>query len=158
MKAPAKRKSETRGDYLSRATGALYAAGTSLPATRKAIALALGETADGTGLLGTVDPIYYRLSGLSSPLPLSGKTAKARATSLAKNAAKRRGEGARWEVLAGSIEAAIGRRVSVREAKALAASGGTDLAASYVGRGTRVGAPATYRAPEAATKESAKTA
>jgi len=143
MTAPKIRKSEDRSSYLARAVGALYGAGIALPATRKAIALALGEDPSGNGLLGSVDPIYYRLAGLSSPLPVSGKTEKARASSLAKALRKRRDAGVRWEVLRGSAEAAIGRRVSDAEAKALYATAGGDLDASYAGRGTRIAAPKT---------------
>lgn len=158
MKAPKTKKSESRADYLRRATSLLYGAGLALPATRKAIAVALGETADGTGLLGTVDPIYYRLAGLSSPLSLSGKSEKARATSLAKSVRRRRDEGVRWEILRGSAEAAIGRPVGDREIRDLYSSGGGNLGASYAGRGTRVGAPETYASPAVAAKESAKSA
>ena len=144
-KAPKARKNEARGDYLSRATSALYGAGTKLPATRKAIALALGEDPSGNGLLGSVDPIYYRLVGLASPLPVSGKTPRTRESSLLRAIRTRRDSGVRWEVLRGSIEATIGRAVSDREAKALYVGSGGDLLSSYVGRGTRVAAPKTYR-------------
>lgn len=155
MKAPKRTKNESRADYLRRATAKLYGAGVPLPATRKAIAVELGEAASGTSLLGTVDPIYYRLVGLASPLAIAGKTPKAKAASLAKAAAKRRNEGVRWEVLAASVEATIGVRVSNSVAKALASEGGVDLAASYVGRGTRVAAPKTYGAPSLPAKAAA---
>lgn len=157
MKAPKIRKNEARADYLRRGVAALYGAGVALPATRKLLAVALGDPASGTSLLGTVDPIYYRLVGLASPLAISGKTPKGRATSLAKAAAKRRNDGVRWEVLAASIEAATGTRISIPVAKALASEGGVDLAASYVGRGTRVAAPKTYSAPALPAKAASGT-
>lgn len=125
-----------------------FAKGTTLPDTRRAAASLLGG--DASTYLGTVDPRYYRLLGLSTPLPTppasapyATKDGKASA-SLARAVAKRRASGVRWNVLAASIEATIGRTVSEPEARALAVRGGTDLDSSYVGRGTRVGAPATY--------------
>lgn len=146
MKAPAKTKNETRGSYLSRAVAKLYSAGLALPATRRAIALSLGETADGTGLLGTVDPIYYRLVGLD--LPLVGRDGKTPKTPSALRAAvrRRRDSGVRWEVLAGSLEATTGVRCSKTDAKTIYSKAGGDLEASYAGRGTRVAAPKTYAA------------
>lgn len=147
MKAPKRKKNESRADYLRRAVATLYGKGVALPATRKSIAVSLGEAPSGTSLLGTVDPIYYRLVGLASPVAIAGKTPKARATSLGKAVRSRRDSGVRWEVLAASIEAAVGTRVSIPVAKALYADAGGDLAASYVGRGTRVAAPKTYAAP-----------
>lgn len=130
-----------------------YGKGTPLPAVRKILAKTLGG--DASLYLGTADPIYYRLAGLADPLPaLSGKTEAGRASSLAKAIRKRRDAGVRWETVAASAEATLGRRVSLPEAKRLYAKGGGDLASSYAGRGTRVGAPKTYAdlavAPEAA--------
>ena len=136
-----------------------YAKGTALPAVRKILAKTLGG--DPSLYLGTADPVYYRLAGLARPLsdakgkPLA-KTAKPAAIRAAVR--RRRDEGVRWETLAASAEATLGRKVSVPEAKALYAKAGGDLDASYAGRGTRVGAPATYddlaAAPEAAASAS----
>lgn len=146
MKAPAKKKNEARGDYLGRAVAKLYAIGLSLPATRRSIASALGETADGTGLLGTVDPIYYRLVGLASPLLDAKGNAPKNPAGLRAAVRRRRDSGVRWEVLAGSIEATTGAKVSKTDAKAIYSKAGGDLDASYAGRGTRVAAPKTYAA------------
>lgn len=150
MLAPKTKKNETRSAYIARATLALYGAGETLPATRRAIAARLGEDPSGNGLLGTVDPIYYRAKGRANPIAVAGKTPKTRAASLLRAVRARRDSGERWEVLAGAIETGTGReRVSKDEAKRLYSDAGGDLAASYAGRGTRVGAPKTYGAPTA---------
>jgi hypothetical protein len=125
-----------------------YRKGTSLPAARKAIAAATGR--DASTLFGVVDPIYFRLAGLAEPIVLpasAGKPGtKSYASALARATKARRDRGVRWETVAASIEATVGRKVSPAEAKALYAAAGGDLDSSYVGRGTRVGAPATYAA------------
>lgn len=133
-----------------------YEKGTALPAVRKILAAKLGG--DPSLYLGTADPIFYRLAGLASPLEIApAKTEKGLASNLAKAIRKRRDAGVRWETVAASAEAAIGRRVSTPEAKRLYAKAGGDLAASYAGRGTRVGAPATYADLAVAPEEAAKT-
>lgn len=122
-----------------------FAAGLSLPDTRKRAASEIGGTP--SLYLGTVDPRYYRLKGLSTPLPPNSKYLAANGTptaTLARAVAKRRKDGVRWNVLSASVEAATGKAFSESAVRALAAKGGVDLEASYVGRGTRVGAPATY--------------
>lgn len=139
---------EARRTKIGETVAKLYAKGTSLPEIRKALAKALGGTA--SLYLGTADPVYYRLVGLDSPL-VDGKGKRLPATasaSVLRSAVRRRRDlGVRWDVLAASIEATIGRRVSNPEAKALYAKAGGDLEASYAGRGTRVAAPATYADP-----------
>lgn len=90
---------------------------------------------------------FYRLAGTDTPLPASAAKGP---KSLAKAVAKRRDAGIRWEIVAASASATLGRRVGVAEAKELYRAAGKDLAASYTGRGTRVAAPATYADPLAA--------
>jgi hypothetical protein len=152
------RKTESRGEKIARLALREYGKGTALPKTRKVIAKALGEDPSGVGLLGTVDPIYYRRAGETNPLPATAaKSARGLAV-----AVRRRRDGAdkatpvagtpsglglvRWETVAASASVAVGRRVSVSDAKALYAKGGGTLAESYAGRGTRVAAPASYAA------------
>lgn len=142
---------EDRGKKIRTLATKLYRDGKSLPDARRAVAKKLGGTA--SLYLGTVDPVYFRLAGLDSPLPATAaKSARGLATAIR----KRRDSGVRWETVAASAEATIGRKVSVAEAKTLYAKGGGDLDSSYAGRGTRVGAPTTYAdlavAAEAATK------
>lgn len=84
---------------------------------------------------GIVDPVYFRENGLANPI--EAKTTAA----LAKLVRSRRDAGGtlgRWESVAAAAS------VSVAVAKKLYADGGGDLASSYTGRGTRVGAPKTY--------------
>lgn len=133
------RSNEDRGTKIRRLATAEYEKGTTLPDARRAVAKKIGETA--SALYGTVDPVYFRLAGLADPLPA---TAAKSARSLATAVRKRRDAGVRWETVAASAEATLGRRVSETEAKALYAKGGGDLDASYAGRGTRVAAPKTY--------------
>lgn len=136
---------EARRAKIVAIVGKLYAKGTTLPEIRKALAKSLGG--DASLYLGTADPAYYRLVGLDAPLSdAKGKplSATPTASALRSSIRRRRDAGTRWEVLAASTEATLGRKVSIPEAKALYAKGGGDLDASYVGRGTRVGAPETY--------------
>ena len=105
---------------------------------KKAIREAVGRPVE-----GIVDPVYFELRGRDNPLPLRAKTEKAAAAAIR----KRRDAGGplgRWESVAASASEALGRPVSVATAKALYATGGGDLDSSYVGRGTRAGAPGTY--------------
>lgn len=106
--------------------------------------------------LSIVSLVYFRKNGEMNPLP---ESAAKSARSLAVQVRRRRDGGGtlgRWESVAASASATLGRPVSEKEAKALYAKGGGDLDSSYTGRGTRVAAPATYAdpasAPEAATK------
>lgn len=134
---------EARREAIRETTEALYRKGTSLPDVRKALAEKLGGTAN--LYLGTADPVYYRLAGLDSPLDSAKGVVLGPETSpvtLRAAVRRRRDSGVRWNVLAASIEATLGRRVSVDETKALySKAGGADE--SYVGRGTRAAAPST---------------
>lgn len=149
---------EARAARIAATVAKEFGKGTSLAETRKVLAkdptLGAGEA---SRFLGTADPIYYRLAGLAAPLVLAKgakpETADGTASAaLAKAVRVRRDAGVRWETLAASIEATIGRRVSVPEARRLYEKGKGDLSSSYAGRGTRRGAPATY-ADLAATAE-----
>lgn len=141
-------KKETRAAAIDRIVGREFAKGTALPAVRKILAATLGGAPN--LYLGTADPRYYRLAGLATPLPPAPKS-KPYATkdglasaSLARAIRVRRDSGVRWEVLAASVEAATGVRYSVGVVRALYEKGGGEIESSYVGRGTRIGAPATY--------------
>lgn len=139
---------ETRAEAIARIVAEEFANGVALPAVRRILAETLGGTPN--LYLGTADPRYYRLAGLADPLPAAPKGrpyAKADGTasaSLARAIRVRRDRGVRWETLAASVEAATGVRYSLGVVRALYAAGGGDLESSYVGRGTRIGAPATY--------------
>jgi len=120
-----------------------------LAGIRAFVAAKLGGS--GADYYGTVDPIYYRTVGFAYPLAVSGTAVLRDGTysaALARSVAARRRKGgrlARWDVLRASVAAATdGRLPSDSEVKALADRGGVDLDSSYTGRGTRVGAPATY--------------
>jgi hypothetical protein len=136
---------ETRSEALDRIAAEGFDAGLSLPDTRKLAAKKLGGTPN--LYLGTIDPRYYRLAGLATPLPdapaskpyvlRDGKLS----ASLARAVRVRRDEGVRWNVLAASVEATVGRRVSETVLRGLYAKGGGDLATSYAGRGTLAGVP-----------------
>jgi hypothetical protein len=94
-------------------------------------------------LVPVVAAVYYEENGSRSPLPASaakGAAALARAIRSRRDAGGRLG---RWEVVAASAAATLGRPVPVAAVRALYEKGGGDLALSYTGRGTRVGAPAT---------------
>lgn len=144
-----KKKTEDRTAAIRRITLREYAKGTTLAETRKILAKELGGLPN--LYLGSADPVYYRATGLDRPL-LDGKGNVLLGTDskpipprvLASAVRRRRDLGVRWNVLAASIEASTGRRTSETEAKALYEKGNGDLDASYVGRGTRKGAPATY--------------
>lgn len=144
------RKGEARAATIARVVEAEYAKGTALAEVRRILASGpLGG--DASIYYGTADPVYYRADGLANPLTdgkgnvLLATPEKPLAPATLRSAVRRRRDsGVRWNVLAASIEASIGRRVSEAEAKALYAKAGGDLDSSYVGRGTRKGAPATY--------------
>jgi hypothetical protein len=140
---------EDRAAKIAKTVAREYAKGTALAAVRKILAKTLGGTPD--LYLGTADPVYYRLVGLDSPLTdgrgaiLVGTDEKPiPARVLASAVRRRRDSGVRWNVLAASVEASTGRRTSIPETKTLYEKGSGDLDSSYVGRGTRKGAPATY--------------
>jgi hypothetical protein len=96
-------------------------------------------------IVGIVAEAYYLGNGTASPLPAprSGKWTPATVRSAVRKRRDAGGRLGRWEVVAYSLSAALGRAVSVSETRAfyLAAGGSDD--ASYTGRGTRAGAPAT---------------
>lgn len=75
--------------------------------------------------------VYWRLAGEADPIP--GKSPTARRNALV----RRRASGVRFEILAGSLGASLGRRVSVSEIRRLLSEGGLDPDTSYSGRGTR---------------------
>jgi hypothetical protein len=147
-----------RREAIRATVAAEYAKGTTLPEVRRILAATLGGAP--SLYLGTADPIYYYLAGIEEPLSDSKGNAllspdgKIDARVLRSAVRRRRDRGVRWETLAASIVATLGRPVSTAEAKALYAKAGGDLDSSYVGRGTRIGAPATY-ADLAAAVESA---
>lgn len=92
-------------------------------------------------LVPVVAAIYYEENGKLAPI--SGKGA-----ALAKKIRARRDAGGRmgrWEVIAASLVAGENGRDAwpISAVRALYEKGGGDLATSYTGRGTRVGAPAT---------------
>ena len=94
-------------------------------------------------LVPVVAAVYYEENGSRAPLPKSaakGGAALARAIRSRRDAGGRLG---RWEVVAASAAATLGRPVSVAAVRALYEKGGGDLALSYTGRGTRAGAPET---------------
>lgn len=140
-----------RKEKIERLVSSEFAKGTPLPAIRRLAAKKIGGTPD--LYLGTVDPVYYRLLGASEPLvrangdPLLDAKGKATTSTVRSSVRRRRDAGGRlgrWNVLASSLSAALGRKVSEPETKRLYSAAGGDLDASYTGRGTRVGAPATY--------------
>jgi hypothetical protein len=81
--------------------------------------------------IGLVSPVYWALTGAANPIP--GKSEKVRNAALA----KRRASGVRFEVLAASLSASLGRPVGKAEVLARLVSAGTDPDATYTGRGTR---------------------
>jgi hypothetical protein len=141
---------EARREAIAKGVSEGFAKGDSLPAIRRSLAASLGG--DPSLYLGTADPVYYRLLGEATPLtrangsPLLDAKGKATTSVVRSAVRRRRDEGVRWNVLAASLGAALGlgSPVSDAEAKRLYAAAGGDLEASYVGRGTRIGAPATY--------------
>jgi hypothetical protein len=135
---------------------AVYGNGTDAKGTlRTAVAAALAGT-DGfpaklspASLAGIVDPAADRLYGLATPLTRANGDllpATASKRDLAAAVARRRDSGVRWRILSASVEATTGRRTSDAATDALYtyARGEEKREASYVGRGTRVSAPATY--------------
>jgi hypothetical protein len=95
-------------------------------------------------LVPVVAAVYYEENGSRSPLPASA--AKGRAA-LGRAIVARRDKGGRlgrWEVVAASASATLGRPVAVATVKALYREfGKIAYEASYTGRGTRAGAPET---------------
>jgi len=106
--------------------------------------IARRKDAPRTGLVGKVAEVYYEENGVRSPLAFP--RGKATPAAIASAVAKRRNAGGRlgrWEVIAASLSAGLGRPVSVAAVRAFAKLGGVSETASYTGRGTRAGAVAT---------------
>lgn len=118
----------------------------------KAVAKKTGVPA--SRLVALVAGVFYAENGARSPISFGkNPTPKGIATEIR----KRRDAGGRlgrWEVVAASASAGLGRPVSVSAVRAFYSNGGGDLDASYTGRGTRVGAPKT-RESETVEVESA---
>jgi len=85
----------------------------------------------GRAVEGLVYPVYWREEGARDPIP--GKTPKARANALVRRAKL----GVRFEILAASYGAALGRAVGVAEVKRVLREAGYDPDTRYAGRGTR---------------------
>jgi len=140
-KAPKTAPKVRDAKYVRREAEKEYGKGTPLPEAIRRIDVRANRPT-----IGLVSPVYWRLDGEASPLGTNGA---GETVALGRKVAARRKSGVRWEVLAYSLSAGLGRKVSTADAKRLAAKGGLDLAASYTGRGTRVAAPKTYAAPAA---------
>lgn len=129
-----------------------YGKGTPLPDARRAVEKRLGLAAGAT--IG-FDRIYFEAIGLDNPLPLATDATKA----VIRSAVRKRRDGKdgatvpnsgatkglglrRWETVAASASAALGRKVSVREVSDLYGEKET-----YIGKGTRAAAPSTRSAP-----------
>ena len=111
-------------------------------------ARATSAIAEATGiprarLVALVAGVYYVENGTRSPLSLPANATPKSLASAIRKARDAGGRLSRWEVLAVRASVALGRPVSEPAVRALYAKGGGDLAASYVGRGTRVAAPKT---------------
>lgn len=130
-----------------------YGKGTPLPAARRAVEKRLGLA---TGAAISFDRIYFIAIGSDNPLPVSPDATKAQIRSAVrkrrdgKDGASVPNEGAtsglglrRWETVAASATAALGRKVSVSETRDLY---GKDRE-TYIGKGTRRAAPGTRVSP-----------
>ena len=101
--------------------------------------------------VGIVAEAYYAGNGRNAPLDIRSRAKDGRPTPASIRAAVRkrrdgRGRLGRWEVVGYALDAALGvdpGTTSAKSLKALYAEAGGDLDASYTGRGTRAGAPAT---------------
>jgi hypothetical protein len=100
-------------------------------------------------VLAPVARTIYSETGAANPLAVGPKSA---ASAVANAVVRRRNAGGtlgRWDVLRVSLAVSLGRPVSIAALKALYEAGtgilaGFDRDGSYIGRGTRVGAPRTY--------------
>jgi hypothetical protein len=116
------------------------------PLSPAATTTALAEKYDRSRgpLVGLVAEVYYAENG--ARFPLAFRAAKPKAATVAKAVRERRDAGgrlARWEVIAYSLAAGLGRPVSVSAVRELYVAAGGNLGSSYSGRGTRAGAKAT---------------
>lgn len=125
-----------------------FAKGTPLPDARRAVEKKLG-LASGASI--SFDSVYFVAIGEANPLPLDGDAPRSKVASAirrrrdGKDGASVPNEGAtkglglvRWETVAASASAALGRKVSVRDARTLYGE-----KESYAGKGTRVAAPSS---------------
>lgn len=137
---------------IKKALGAAYAKNLALPAARRSVEKKLGLASGAT--IG-FDSVYFALVGSEYPLPVGATDPKGKiAVAVRKRRdgkdgatlpAEPRYEGRslrRWEAVAASATVALGRKVSVSDVRALYGSD-EKIAKSYVGRGTKAGAPAT---------------
>jgi hypothetical protein len=108
-------------------------------AAKKAIRERVGRPVE-----GIVDPVYFEKRGRANPLALPAKPTKRSISSAVRKRRDAGGPLGRWESVAAAASEALGRPFSVATAKAYYSAGGGDLSKSYVGRGTRIGAPGTY--------------
>ena len=125
-----------------------FAKGTPLPDARRAVEKKYGLAA---GYALSFDRVYFVAIGLANPLPVAPDAKRgAIATAVRRrrdgkdgasvpNAGATKGLGlVRWETVAASASAALGRPVSVRDARTLYGE-----KESYAGKGTRAAAPST---------------
>jgi hypothetical protein len=134
------------------ALAASFAKGIALPDARRAAEKKLGLRA---GYALSYDRVYFVAIGAANPIPgLSPDSSKSEIRSAVRkrrdgkdgasvpNSGATKGLGLRrWETVAASVEAAIGRSFSVKDAKDLYGD-----RESYVGKGTRAAAPSTRAA------------
>lgn len=113
----------------------------------KAVKLVSEEA--GRDALSIVSLVYFRENGRRNPLPATAAKTTRSLRVAVRNRRDAGGTLGRWETVAASAEATLGRPVSEKEAKAIY-SAVADLDASYTGRGTRVAAPKTYADPAVA--------
>ena len=127
-----------------------FAKGTPLPDARRAVEKRLGLAA---GKAISFDSVYFVAIGLANPLPVSPDAKRGAIASAVRkrrdgkdgasvpNSGATKGLGlVRWETVAASASAALGRPVSVRDARTLYGE-----KESYAGKGTRVAAPGTRK-------------
>lgn len=126
-----------------------FAKGTPLPDARRAVEKKYGLAA---GYALSFDRIYFVAIGLANPLAgIDGDSPRRKVATAVRrrrdgkdgatvpNAGATKGLGlVRWETVAASASAALGRPVSVRDARTLYGE-----KESYAGKGTRVAAPST---------------
>lgn len=125
-----------------------YAKGTPLPDARRSVEKKLGLA---VGAALSFDSVYFVAIGLANPLPVAEDAARGKVATAVRrrrdgrdgasvpNAGATKGLGlVRWETVAASATAALGRKVSVRDARTLYGE-----KESYAGKGTRIAAPST---------------
>lgn len=141
-------KTKTTADRIREGLAREYGKGTPLPDARRAVEKRLGLA---SGAAISFDSVYFVAIGTDHPLPIDADATKGKvATAIRRrrdgrdgasvpNTGATKGLGLRrWETVAASASAALGRKVSVRDARALYGTKET-----YAGKGTRVAAPST---------------